>query len=549
MTELLQTAAASRKVPNEAEHAVVTALLEQLSDSWYVIPSVAFNDSDLSGSQGRAEYEIDVVVAHRDLGFGIIETKGHSALEVQAGSFISRGIRLEPQPGSQLRRNAHGLGRLLASAIGRRQEVSIAGLLAFPNLAEMRGDLPPDLDQGQILFAADLDFDRFGVADIVEQVLGNRWQVALDEDEFASCIQAICPNANFIWDRQARARRARDRLRELCEQRTVALETLDKNRRLMITGGAGSGKTRLGVRWAQRALARDENVLMVSYNDPLGAELAERLGDRDGLVVGPFLRVVRDLPGLPALPEPPDAGEQWWNEQLPAHVAANIDRIEARFDTIIVDEAQDFAPPWTAVLDQLLAGQDSRFVLLADPQQDLFGRGFQIRSVEQGWVRCELMVNTRNTHAIAQLLRRRFSGVASGHRLPASDAIRSLQIRHLDDATEQVAAELARLDSDGVLGEHILVATFSSAVRDHLRAGLQLVPWEQRAEAIVCENVHRAKGTEYDHVLLVDVPDPGDANAVPNDRLLYVGISRAVFGLTVIAGADTLERLGIGSPT
>ena len=55
----------------------------------------------------------------------------------------------------------------------------------------------------------------------------------------------------------------------------------------------------------------------------------------------------------------------------------------------------------------------------------------------------------------------------------------------------------------------------------------------------MCENIHRVKGLEFDHVILV-VPDPDTA-----DDLLYVGVSRAVISLTVIGPSAIAERLGI----
>ena len=94
---------------------------------------------------------------------------------------------------------------------------------------------------------------------------------------------------------------------------------------------------------------------------------------------------------------------------------------------------------------------------------------------------------------------------AGGNRLPESDAIRAFAADDLATATAVVDAELRRLDAAGVEPHDILVATVASTVRDALRDALGLVAWEQRGTAVVCENVHRAKGTEYDEVILVDV--------------------------------------------
>jgi hypothetical protein len=65
------------------------------------------------------------------------------------------------------------------------------------------------------------------------------------------------------------------------------------------------------------------------------------------------------------------------------------------------------------------------------------------------------------------------------------------------------------------------------------------VRWEQRGSGVLCENVHRAKGLESDSVILV-------ANEAVDDALLYVGVSRAVSELVVVAPSVVGHRLGLG---
>ncbi len=545
MIELLDTAASHRKVRNEAERATLRAVREQLSDGWRVIPNVEF-DLTPNWRDPNREYELDIVVAHPRVGFAIIETKGHSDLVIRGGEFFSRRGVLDKQPGTQLRRNTHGLQALLGEALGTPHAPRVAGLIAFPNQSSLVGDLPPNLSHSQILLADDLDSHADGLARKVEDFVGASWQVGLSEEQFASCLSVLCPDADFVADPLARARRTRAELQELCDQRISALVSLDQNRRVMVTGGAGTGKTRLALRWARRAARDEQRVLVVSYNDPLGAELAAELGDDENLTVGPFLRVARELPGLVPPPTPDEPDDHWWNHALPAHVGAHLDGFQIRFDTIVVDEAQDFSPAWISLLEGLLDGPDSRMFLLADPRQDLYGRGFAMPTNDQGWVRCDLSYNTRNTHAIAQLLRRRLEGAASEQRTPPSEAITAVEVTAHDAVIGSVDVELQRLRERGLPASSVLVATVSSAIRDELRGQLGLAGWGQGAGAAVCENVHRTKGTEFDHVILVAVGADGPCDGTEvSDELLYVGISRAVLGLTVIGGTAVLDRLGL----
>ena len=63
--------------------------------------------------------------------------------------------------------------------------------------------------------------------------------------------------------------------------------------------------------------------------------------------------------------------------------------------------------------------------------------------------------------------------------------------------------------------------------------------WEERGEhTIVCENVQRMKGLEFDVVVLVADDDV-------TDLLLYVGMSRAVSGFTLVGPASVAARLGL----
>ena len=54
--------------------------------------------------------------------------------------------------------------------------------------------------------------------------------------------------------------------------------------------------------------------------------------------------------------------------------------------------------------------------------------------------------------------------------------------------------------------------------------------------------MHRAKGLEFDYVVLAATTND------MNDALLYVGVSRAIAGLTVIGPTTLATRLGLDTP-
>ncbi|MGQ0831439.1 MAG: ATP-binding domain-containing protein [Microthrixaceae bacterium] len=264
--------------------------------------------------------------------------------------------------------------------------------------------------------------------------------------------------------------------------------------------------------------------------------------DDERLVIGGFLRVAFELDGMPPLPIPPDADHEWWTTDAIAHLQDNWHHITARFDTIIVDEGQDFSPTWMALLEQLLDPDGPRRMLVvADDAQDLYDRGFLAPSPDDGWAVAELVTNCRNVHQIARLLRRHLDGARSPASGPESLGVEWLPADDLPaviDAVNDRLVDLLEIDERDPLS--IVVATCTTSVRDALRAELHLVPWEDRdATQVACENVHRIKGLEADCLILASpVADVADA-------LLYVGISRAVSQLVLVGPQALAARVGL----
>jgi len=284
-------------------------------------------------------------------------------------------------------------------------------------------------------------------------------------------------------------------------------------------------------------------VLLTCFNIPLAESLRDRLGESDQLRIGAFHEVARELDGMPPLDVPDTASRDWWDTVEIGHLHAHWHQITERFDTIIVDEAQDFRPAWIALLERLLDPDGPRRIMvLADLSQEVYSRGFEIPRHDDGWTLCELTNNCRNTSQIATLLRSRFDAAIAPVGGPESEDVRWIEADDLDAISDAVGDALDHLEDRDHAASTMLVATMRTSVRDRLRAEYGFDNWERTDPmTIVCENVHRIKGLEYDHVILV-AHDPDGPVA---DELLYVGASRAVMSLTVIGPATVGERLDI----
>jgi hypothetical protein len=185
---------------------------------------------------------------------------------------------------------------------------------------------------------------------------------------------------------------------------------LDENRRAHIRGAAGTGKTFIATNWAKRAVERGERTLVICYNRELGieinnnmAEFKQSLEDPSLLTVSSFHAYANVLLGDKAPANADNRPSEWWRNHHAESILANLDSINQRFDTIIVDEGQDFISQWFAVLDNLLVDKDtSRLLVMSDEAQAIYAEAPEL---QPNVATLRLDKNVRNTNKIAALVR------------------------------------------------------------------------------------------------------------------------------------------------
>jgi len=372
---------------------------------------------------------------------------------------------------------------------------------------------------------------------------GAEGRLMYTEETFAQFVEVLRPTVQFDPDTNTARRIALEKLNDRTNEQLRALERLDQNRKVFVSGGAGSGKSRLATSWAQRALQRDERVLLVCFNDPLGKEFEDRFADTDGAIVtGPFLKIALDMPGMPGCNRKEGESEQdYWNSRVQGHLHLHWHRVTDQYDTIIIDEAQDFSPSWIAMLTALLdPNGNNRVLIVGDLGQELHKRRFQPPSPDDGWTIAELGPNVRNSRAIAQMLRSKLNGPPAPHWLPATALLEFAETTPTSNIAKTVDASVLKLIEEGFDPASIAVVCLGSAIRSELCSAGNYATYEERdSTKILCDNAHRLKGLEYDAVIVA-------TNQWPlNESVLYVALSRAVHALIVCGPRTLADRLGL----
>ncbi|MGO9733514.1 NERD domain-containing protein [Mycobacterium sp.] len=284
------------------------------------------------------------------------------------------------------------------------------------------------------------------------------------------------------------------------EEQARVLASLARNQRVMVLGGAGTGKSLVLAEAAKQESAAGHSVLITFHSPDLAKFFAPLIADRD-----------IDL--------------------IPFH------ELEASrtYDVVLIDEAQDLMTVEAMDrLDAVIEGGRSggRWRMFLDPnnQAHVDGRFDEdvYELVAADALSFDLNRNVRNTRAIVHVVQE-YLGADVGD--PA--IVHGEQIQwHWSDGPADVeeATELARrLIADGVRRSAIWIisATSSSAPNS-------------THDGITVTSPRYAKGFEAECVIVCDLPQEFNDAGV---AALYVAVTRARVSLHIIASADDKKRL------
>lgn len=521
----------------KSEQRVVRALLENTDISWLVLPHVPFVERGRDG-------EADIVVMHPEYGAVVIEVKG-GKITVVEGIWHQNGKPLTRSPVEQAVNAKHVLVRKIKRACETDdvRALYITHAVAFPDATTLPAEsLGPDLDSKMVLIGNDFAWlDRS-----LEAMLPKSHRVS--DRAMNTMVRALRPTLEFREDLAPQLGAMSRKLDEETERILKTAELLDANLRVWVEGPAGSGKSRLAIQWARRAAERDERVLLLCYNKPMGAIFEVAFEDDPMVTAGSFHDVALRLLEPYGFVAPDNPTHEFWSEEVPEALFDRRDQLGDGYDTIILDEVQDIHSEWFPAIDGLLDPSGAnRLYRLGDPGQNLY----RVEAEDdEGWVLFPLVTNCRNTQAIAAVAKHLGGGSPSAAS-PLGNPVRFVEATTIQDVRKRLGGELLVLLREHRLApSSIAVITTRVDLRDELLdppiVAARLCRWDDRdEEVVVCETAYRLKGTEWEAVIVVNL-EPA-ITAWLRD-VLYVAVSRPRTWLTIIAPQDTRDLLGLTAP-
>ena len=408
---------------SRAERTVFRKLKDETPDTWVALHSVG-----LVSHATKPWAEIDFVVITDD-GVLCLEVKGGTIVH-RNGDWFQNERRMKQSPFAQAGGGASALYDYLAQRVPAVRRSFVGHGVLFPE-SPFAYELPA-VDREMIFDDSDLTrpmsafMDRLaGYWKHAIQRRRGRLPDGIDRAARSLIVHQLAPEFELVPSLRAQLHEVDDELIRLTTQQRKLILGLVETPRVVVRGGAGTGKTLIACDEAAR-LARRARTLFVCYGSRL-ADYVRPMLEPVGVQVIYLHGLMRDLIEEAGLEErlPAVDARDLFDLYYP-DVALDALQVLGRFgsvDALVIDEGQDLLkPPWVLFFDGLLAGELSSgtWRFFHDPNQDIFRGGppAELERLESFATCYRLTQNCRNTREVA-MATSILSGVALSETLVA----------------------------------------------------------------------------------------------------------------------------------
>nr|WP_207950305.1 NERD domain-containing protein [Nocardioides ochotonae] len=495
------------------------------------------------------DHEADLVLLMPDFGVLVLEVKGGSVWYDEGWRQGRAGESHPIHPVDQARDSKHALRRYVENdpRWGSRGRVAWAHGVVTPYSSFAADFAAPELPRWALHDRDDLEQPTLRVrknAHLMDH--GGRTPTLADVELIA---EILTGRHHTTYDVNAEAAERAAEADRLTVEQAAILQVTRLLRRVEVRGGAGSGKTVLALQQAKeltrgRLGRKAERVAVLCYSIGLAEHLKRQVAGWHRKERPAFVGTFHEFGAQWGAPDGDRQDSGFWEHELPALMADLAARLPdgKKYDSIVVDEAQDFADDWwTPVLAALRDEEDGGLFVYSDENQRIFAR-FGRPPVPL--VPLVLDHNLRNTKQIHDSF-----GPLAPSRMYASGG-EGPEVRFVKATTEDALGiaddEVDRLLEEGWEPRNICLLTTghrhpvqTERTDFHDQHGYWRTFWED--EDVFYGHVLGCKGLERPAVVLCLNEDGTRDRA--RERL-YVGMSRATDQLVVVGDPDIVRRVG-----
>ncbi|TQK03432.1 nuclease-related domain-containing DEAD/DEAH box helicase [Herbaspirillum sp. SJZ107] len=462
--------------------------------------------------------------------FVVVSRAGVVLLEVKGGNVDiagrvwryenARGQAIESSegPARQAISAAVALERLLGKRLGRKVRCRWGVVFPLCSFKRHLDELPPERLADRSVCAVHAEFAQWLVNIPFDQHTAADF--ALSEAEVDEIRSVLLPELSAASSLGLSAAGVEQGIVKLTRQQYAILESLTVNPRLLVTGGAGTGKTELAVLCARAELAAGHRPAILAQGRSLARSLERRLADS----------------GIP--------------------VCSNT--VPEGCDVLIVDEGQDLVRPegLERIFSRLPGGMEhGRWRWFMDPNLQYLDAppdAGAFRALQASSASVELSRNVRSTREIVCSIQ---AFLAADIGLSSIDGygvrVGFHQVRDVQEEADSIEDLVAGLLHDGVLARDIAVlganggrgpvASSVAGRLSHVLRPLTATGDFASGNHGVIADIRDFRGLESRVVILADLEiaarEPGFA------RSLYIGMTRASVALHLFTTDQTRQAM------
>jgi hypothetical protein len=516
-----------------SERVVWEALMRQLP----VDASVVCNFKIL---EANLEFEMDLIVLWPEVGVAVIEVKGGDVTPNSDATFTQRDARgsREIDPMGQATKNMHALKRFLGL------KSSVQHFAARPVVALPYADIPSSYSRPTIPRSSiHDDVDLVAIGDrIVKDLLNQNFRpTAL---ETLAMLNAMSVSLTAQKTLMQLGQEREEMVVQLTEEQFSILDLCKAMPKFSILGSAGCGKTYVAIEQSRRRAEAGDRVLFLCYNYGLSDYIRRRFETYPENERPVHIGTLHSLGNKWNMPFGVESSDDFWDTKLPALLVEHLKRMpdDLKYDTVIIDEAQDFHADWWSVVIGALKDVDKgRIYAFGDIRQGIFRQATDIPLQE---TKLHLTKNLRNSLPIAEL-----AALCVEEPLQLS-GLDGPPVQWVETTTEEAEAaadqEVARLISEGWNPGDICVLTTGSRhaiQRQDGEGAMSRVYWKKffEEEATYHCTTTGFKGLERRAIVLAI---NGWKDPARKKDILYTSITRARDLLIVCGSKEEITQSG-----
>ena len=349
-----------------------------------------------------------------------------------------------------------------------------------------------------------------------------------------------------------------DSIKNFTEEQYVILDSLIGNKRLLISGPAGTGKTFLAIEFVRRQFSEGKRVGFFCYNTLLADWIKSEMDFEINLYSKSFVCGTFHSYLVALGQESGNLGraDNYWSELLPQKALEKIfedENFKSQFDVLVLDEAQDliFNENYLDVMDVSLNSglAGGSWVFFGDFERQAIYTDINSSSRESILSALEarapslsqysLRNNCRNAESIAETLTLT-AGITPGYSKILNDNESGVVCTRFYSSAE-IQEGLLKKRLNELLKyfkpSEIVILSPKSDEKSCAQSvalkfpELRIAPYKSsQPENIKFTSIHAFKGMEAPAILLTDIDSLESATY---KALLYVGMSRARINLTI----------------